>query len=551
MIHPPSPDGLRSGPALRAARSPVALASAVAVLLLAVAGDLPAEDGLAISAAVRESLASPRIGDRDAAIESLAADPGDEAGALLKALLAGDLYVDRASSDLYLRDAGGIGYALAGTGERGGEGLDLRKVGTASRQRQTLAGFLNARSLMHPDAAVRRESSRALVATGDAEPQIVKGLLELESDPRVRINLERILAARALADPGSSKGEVLAALAFFRARLTPEVQGLVSARAGSGDPETAAAARATLSRMEAAIQHVSLFETFFFGLSLGSVLALMAIGLAVTFGVMGVINMAHGEMVMLGAYTVWAFQELLPGRPGLALLLAVPGSFAVAALAGAAIERAVVSRLYDRPLETLLATFGVSLILQQAVRTFVSPNNRPVATPPFMAGQWSWTEHLSVTWGRFYIILFCLAVFFAILLVMKRSRLGLEVRAVTSNRDVARAMGIDAGRVDLMCFMLGSGVAGMAGAALSQLANVGPNLGQGYIVDSFMVVVFGGVGNLWGTLLGGLIIGMASKFLEPAYGAILAKILIMCGVILFIQRRPRGLFPLKGRAAAG
>jgi urea transport system permease protein len=514
-------------------------------------GDLPADDGLAVSQEIRDGLASSKVSDRDAAIGSLAEDPSPEAGALLEALLAGNLYVDRETSEMYLRDAGGTGYALAGTGGgvRTGE-TDLRKVGTTSRQRQALGGILNGRALSNPDVTVRRESSRELVMADRLDPGLVMELLAGEADRGVRANLERILAARSLKDPGSSKEDVLAALAVFREHLTPEVQGLIRERAGSDDPETASAARAALSRMEASIQHISLFETVFFGLSLGSVLALIAIGLAVTFGVMGVINMAHGEMVMLGAYTVWAFQELLPGRPGLALALSVPGSFVVAAAAGGIIERGVIRFLYNRPLETLLATFGISLILQQAVRTFVSANNRPVITPPFMAGQWHWTENFSVTWGRFYIILFCLAVFLMILFVMQRTRLGLEVRAVTQNRDVARAMGIDAGRVDLMCFMLGSGVAGMAGAALSQLANVGPNLGQGYIVDSFMVVVFGGVGNLWGTLVGGLIIGMASKFLEPVNGAILAKILIMCGVILFIQRHPRGLFPQKGRAAA-
>ncbi|MDR1080054.1 MAG: urea ABC transporter permease subunit UrtB [Deltaproteobacteria bacterium] len=527
----------------------MAFAAAAALLVLA-AGDLSAEDGLAISRELRAGLASSRVGDRDAAIETLAGDPSPEAGALLEALLAGNLYVDRATSELYLRGGDGVCCSAAGTGAVRGAGAgELRTVGTTSRQRQVLGGILNARALTHPDVSVRRESSRALVMAEGIDPEFVRGLFADEGDEAVRANLERMLAAAALRDPASSGEDVLAALGVFRERLTPEVQGLIRERAESGDPETAGAAKAALGRMEAAIQHVSLFETVFFGLSLGSVLALIAIGLAVTFGVMGVINMAHGEMVMLGAYTVWAFQELLPGRPGLALVLAVPGSFAVAAAAGGIIERGVIRFLYNRPLETLLATFGVSLILQQAVRTFVSSNNRPVVTPPFMAGQWHWTENFSVTWGRFYIILFCLAVFLMILYVMRRTRLGLEVRAVTQNRDVARAMGIDAGRVDLMCFMLGSGVAGMAGAALSQLANVGPNLGQGYIVDSFMVVVFGGVGNLWGTLAGGLIIGMANKFLEPVNGAILAKIIIMCGVILFIQRHPRGLFPQKGRAA--
>jgi urea transport system permease protein len=515
------------------------------------AGDLPAEDGLQLDEGTRASLASGNVRDREAAIEALAKDPSPEAGALLEALLAGDLYVDRSTSELYLRDPAGAGYTPAGPGGSAPpEGAALRKVGTSNSQRSAIAGHLNARSLMHPDVRVRREAARALAAGGGADAALVRGLLAEEADGDVRGSYERILAALALADPASSRGDVLEALEVFRGRLAPEAQGLIRERALSDDREIARAAQAALDRTEAVIQYISLFETLFFGLSMGSVLALIAIGLAVTFGVMGVINMAHGEMVMLGAYTVWAFQTLLPGSPGLALALAVPGSFAVAALAGGIIEVGVIRHLYNRPLETLLATFGVSLVLQQAVRTFVSPNNRPVATPSFMAGQLHLTEHLSVTWGRLYILVFCVAVFLMILLVMKRTRLVLEVRAVAQNRDIARALGVDASRVDLMCFMLGSGVAGMAGAALSQLANVGPNLGQSYIVDSFMVVVFGGVGNLWGTMVGGLMIGMASKFLEPVNGAIMAKILVMCGVILFIQRSPRGLFPQGGRAAS-
>jgi urea transport system permease protein len=260
--------------------------------------------------------------------------------------------------------------------------------------------------------------------------------------------------------------------------------------------------------------------------------------------------MAHGEMVMLGAYTVWALQSLMPGQAGLALILAVPVSFVVTGLVGALLELSIIRYLYSRPLETLLATYGVSLIIQQAVKIFISSNNRSVETPQFMSGLMQLSDHLTVTYSRLYIIGFCLVVFVMINLIMHRTRLGLEVRAVTQNRAMAQAMGVNSRRVDTFTFVLGSGVAGMAGVALSQLTNVGPNLGQSYIVDSFMVVVFGGVGNLWGTFLGGLIIGMANKFIEPINGAIMAKILIMVGIILFIQRHPSGLFPQKGRAGS-
>ncbi|MFO7597362.1 MAG: urea ABC transporter permease subunit UrtB, partial [Desulfocurvibacter africanus] len=242
---------------------------------------------------------------------------------------------------------------------------------------------------------------------------------------------------------------------------------------------------------------------------------------------------------------------LMPGHIGLSLPLAIPAAFLVSGLVGVALERGVIRFLYGRPLETLLATFGVSLILQQAVRTIFSPLNRAVDTPDWMSGSWQVNAFLSLTWNRLYIVLFCLLAFAALYAVLRRTRLGLEVRAVTQNRAMARAMGTRAGIVDALTFGLGSGIAGVAGVALSQLTNVGPNLGQAYIIDSFMVVVFGGVGNLWGTLVAGLCLGVANKALEPVSGAVLAKIFILVFIILFIQKRPTGLFPQKGRAVEG
>ena len=289
----------------------------------------------------------------------------------------------------------------------------------------------------------------------------------------------------------------------------------------------------------------------FFGLSLGSILVLAAIGLAITFGVMGVINMAHGELIMLGAYTAWGLQQLLPGHLTLALFLSLPAAFLVSGAMGVAMERGIIRFLYGRPLETLLATFGLSLILQQGVRSIFSPLNRAVENPAFMSGQWQITENFSLTCNRCYILLFCLGAFALIFQIMRRTRLGLEVRAVSQNRPIAQALGICDRRVDALTFGLGSGLAGLAGVALSQITNVGPNLGQAYIVDSFMVVVFGGVGNLWGTLIGGLILGVGNKIIEPFSGAMLSKIIILAFIILFIQKRPRGLFPQKGRAVEG
>jgi urea transport system permease protein len=292
-------------------------------------------------------------------------------------------------------------------------------------------------------------------------------------------------------------------------------------------------------------------QNAWYGLSLGSVLLLAAIGLAITFGVMGVINMAHGEMVMLGAYTTFVVQELIrsynPALFDYSLAIAVPLAFMVAGLVGILIERGIIRFLYGRPLETLLATWGISLILQQAVRTYFGPTNKEVGNPSWMSGAFE-VGQITITYNRLWIIVFTLAVFVALLALLRFTRIGLEMRAVTQNRTMAASMGIRTSRVDALTFGLGSGIAGIAGVALSQIDNVSPNLGQGYIIDSFLVVVFGGVGNLWGTLVGAFTLGIANKFLEPFAGAVLAKIAILVYIILFMQKRPRGLFALKGRA---
>jgi urea transport system permease protein len=292
-------------------------------------------------------------------------------------------------------------------------------------------------------------------------------------------------------------------------------------------------------------------QNAWYGLSLGSVLALAAIGLAITFGVMGVINMAHGEMVMLGAYTTFVVQELIrtknPALFGYSLAIAIPLAFLVSGFVGILVERCIIRFLYGRPLDSLLATWGLSLILQQAVRTGFGANNREVGSPSWMSGAFE-VGHMTITYNRLWIIVFTLMVFVALLGLLRLTRLGLEMRAVTQNRTMAAAMGIRTGRIDALTFGLGSGIAGIAGVALSQIDNVSPNLGQSYIIDSFMVVVFGGVGNLWGTLVGAFTLGIANKFLEPFAGAVLGKITILVLIILFIQKRPRGLFALKGRA---
>ena len=319
----------------------------------------------------------------------------------------------------------------------------------------------------------------------------------------------------------------------------------------SAGEEVKRSATNAITSIDANLVMWSAVQNAWYGLSLGSVLLLAAIGLAITFGVMGVINMAHGEMVMLGAYTTFTVQELIrtynPALFDYSLLMAVPLAFIVAGFVGILIERGVIRFLYGRPLETLLATWGISLIIQQAIRTIYGSSNREVGAPSWMSGAFE-VGGITITYNRLWIICFTLAVFVALLAILRLTRLGLEMRAVTQNRQMAASMGIRTARIDALTFGLGSGIAGIAGVALSQIDNVSPNLGQGYIIDSFMVVVFGGVGNLWGTLVGAFTLGIANKFLEPYAGAVLAKIAILVLIILFIQKRPRGLFALKGRA---
>jgi len=312
-----------------------------------------------------------------------------------------------------------------------------------------------------------------------------------------------------------------------------------------------AKAAAAIKSIKQSIERYYLLENVFFGLSLGSVLLLAAVGLAITFGVMGVINMAHGELIMLGAYTTYTVQQLLPDHIGWTIPIAIPAAFIVSGLVGIAIERGVIRFLYGRPLETLLATFGISLVLQQAVRTIYSPLNLAIESPGWMRGQLEINPVFSVTHNRLYILIFSIIVFVPLVAVLRRTSLGLQVRAVAQNRAMAKSLGVRADWIDAATFGLGSGIAGIAGVALSQLTNVGPNLGQNYIIDSFMVVVFGGVGNLSGMLVGAFGLGLANKFLEPYSGAVLAKILVLVFIILFIQIRPRGLFPQRGRAAEG
>jgi urea transport system permease protein len=445
---------------------------------------------------------------------------------------------------LTLADAGSVGRD------------DLATIGTNNRLRRVLKTAVARFDLSSADASVRlaavTEMLRALDETSIA---VLRQRVGQETDKAVKAEIETGLALAAL-DGGDEKAR-LDAVQTLSLRLRPEVRNRLAAlleKSSDGafvesDAAVRTAAASAVKRIDRSRTLYSGIETLFFGMSLGSVLVLIAIGLAITFGVMGVINMAHGELMMLGAYTTYVVQLAMPKYMGLSILVAIPAAFLVSALAGVIIERTIIRFLYGRPLETLLATFGVSLVLQQLVRSVFSANNRSVVTPDWLSGSLQINEALAITLNRLYILAFALLVFLILQAVLKRTRLGLDIRAVSQNRAMARAMGIRSEWVDAMTFGLGSGIAGVAGVALSQLTNVGPNLGQSYIIDSFMVVVFGGVGNLWGTLIGGLSMGIVNKLLEPYAGAVLAKIVVLVGLIVFIQRRPRGLFPQTGRAA--
>lgn len=490
---------------------------------------------------------------KETAVPAIAETGDPRAVGLLRALLDGDLYWRKSDDRAVLGERIESGYRIADalTGEALGETgkRALSKVRINNKMRTALRGAIARLTLGNADPKVRLAAAREVLGTSD--PDTIAALRERlteEQDRRVAKLLGVGLALADLASPDPSLQ--LAAIGTLEGSLYPQVYQRLT-RLAETDPNEAVrlAAAEAVEDIDVQLAVNSAAETLFFGLSLGSVLVLAAIGLAITFGVMGVINMAHGELVMLGAYTTYLVQQALPGAIEYSLLIAIPAAFLVSGAFGVAIERSVIRFLYGRPLETLLATFGLSLILQQLVRTTISAQNVVVQNPAWMSGSLEINPALSLTFNRLYVIVFALAVFVSLLLVLKRTALGLQVRAVSQNRAMARAMGVRAARVDALTFGLGAGVAGVAGVALSQLTNVGPNMGQSYIIDSFMVVVFGGVGNLWGTLVGGLTLGVANKFLEPWAGAVLAKILVLVLIILFIQKRPRGLFPQRGRAA--
>ena len=432
----------------------------------------------------------------------------------------------------------------------------ISKIKTNNRLRSTLRSMIAKIDLTDDNKQVRLQAVQQLLSSPSKESSaIITELVDSEQDQDVQALMATTLSLQQLKD--GDFDEKIAALKQLSGSLEPTVKNQVvillanlPKKELSVEQQTLKdALGTTLQDIESRASFYSAVETVFFGLSLGSVLLLAAIGLAITFGVMGVINMAHGEMIMLGAYTTYVVQLAFPSLIEYSLLIALPAAFLVSGSVGILIERGVIRFLKGRPLETLLATFGISLILQQLVRTIFSPLNRQVISPEWMSGSWQINPIFSLTFNRLYIIIFSIFVFVSLLMILKKTSLGLHVRAVSQNRDMARALSIKSDWVDAITFGLGSGIAGVAGVVLSQLTNVGPNLGQAYIIDSFLVVVFGGVGNLWGTLVAAMSLGLTNKFLEPVTGSVLANIIVLVGLVLFIQKRPKGLFPQKGRSA--
>lgn len=491
----------------------------------------------------------------EAVVRELAATGDPAVERPLAALAEGNLYIRKVDSAVFVGNEAGDSVTLLDplSGESAGEAAkaDITKIKVNNTLRRVIRDALGTLTLRAKDPAVRIAAADTMFKTPDAaniEP--LDAAIAAETDAKVKALFEQARAASVLVSD-KPEADKLAAIALIGARGDRNALSLLTSVEANAQGALKDAASAAIASINSSLALWDAGQNIWYGISLGSVLLLAAIGLAITFGVMGVINMAHGEMVMLGAYTTFVVQQVIrtsfPGLFDWSLVIALPLAFLVAASIGLIIERGVIRFLYGRPLETLLATWGVSLVLQQAVRSIFGPTNQEVGNPSWMSGSFD-VGQLAITWNRLWILVFALTVFGVLLYVMKRTPWGLQMRAVTANRRMAASMGIRTPWVDALTFALGSGIAGIAGVALSQIDNVSPNLGRGYIIDSFMVVVFGGVGNLWGTLVGAFSLGIVNKVLEPYAGAVLGKIVVLVLIILFIQKRPRGLFALKGRA---
>jgi urea transport system permease protein len=479
---------------------------------------------------------------------------------ILYALRDGQLKVEPSTLTLFIDKGGQLKRALDGKAGMSPKGV--RTVSTSNALRRAVQSALARLELFSPDVETRRKAAEELSTRGSSEFQaLLRKAFQSEKDAETKRTLGIALAK---SDLSSDQAAVrLAAVQLldreraiaFKPLLERLVETDSDGKPREPDAEVRAAAGQALATLWWVETTTRLAGDLMYGLSLGSVLLLASLGLAITFGLMGVINMAHGEMLMLGAYATYVvqlgFQRFLPEAFDWYLALALPAAFVLCALVGVLIERCILRFLYGRPLETLLATWGVSLGLIQTVRLLFGAQNVAVAAPSWLSGGVPVMEGVVLPFNRIAIVLFGALVLTFVWVILTRTRLGLDVRAVTQNRGMASCMGIATARVDMWTFGIGSGVAGLGGVALSQIGNVGPELGQGYIVDSFMVVVLGGVGKLAGTVAGSFGLGIINKLLEPVSGAVLGKIVVLALIILFIQKRPQGIFALKGRAVEG
>ena len=508
------------------------------------------------AASLDEAIAHFTADDFDetiAGIGEVVASGSPRAEVIIDALQSGQLMFSAEKKAVYIQDdSGKLTDAATGQPIAGDPPADVDTVRLSNRVRGAIDAAIGGLTLLSSDPSKRLDAAEAVYKSRDASVlPTLEAAIAKEQDAHVKRAMIQARAAILLSSDSASDADKLAAVDVISDRGDQDALGMLSSLPANTSAPVAKAAAAGIVAIQKKLVLWEAVQNAWYGISLGSVLLLAAIGLAITFGVMGVINMAHGEMVMLGAYVTYVVQELIrnyhPAMFDYSLAIALPLAFVFSGIVGILIERCIIRFLYGRPLETLLATWGLSLILQQAVRSAFGPNNREVGNPSWMSGAFD-LGGITITYNRMWIIFFSIAVFIALLALLRYTRFGLEMRAVTQNRPMAASMGIRTSRVDALTFGLGSGIAGIAGVALSQIDNVSPNLGQGYIIDSFMVVVFGGVGNLWGTLVGAFTLGIANKFLEPYAGAVLAKIAILVFIILFIQKRPRGMFALKGRA---
>ncbi len=500
------------------------------------------------------------FGDSDekiAAIREIAAEGDHSALPVLQALENAELHTTPDGRVFIVKDGAVIDAATGGKVEPTPEQLD--EVVVNNRVRSELATAIASLKLFSKNRAERLAAAQALQAGADESllPAISRALAQ-ETDPRIKEKLQLAQAGLQLASPDPTTR--LSAVRTLAASSDPNTRTLLLAllaKKADGyaepDPTVRAEAEKSLRAVESRLAMGERAAQVFSGVSLGSILLLAALGLAITYGLMGVINLAHGELIMVGAYATYVVQNLfrshLPHAFDFYLLCAAPAAFVASALVGIALERSVIRHLYGRPLETLLATWGISLILIQGVRTLFGAQNVQVENPSWMSGGVELMSNVVLPYNRIVIILFAGMVVLLVAVLLARTRLGLFIRAVTQNRSMAGCCGVPTARVDTYAFGLGAGIAGLAGCALSQIGNVGPDLGQAYIVDSFMVVVLGGVGQLAGTVYAALGLGVVNKFLEAWQGAVLAKIAVLVFIILFIQKRPQGLFALKGRTA--